>query len=134
MTAALPPHMRQHGSCDCEQPEDIGAIDPFDLFGRRLLHRAQQAETGIVQQNIDTLEARNCAAGRFARLRLTGHVQRQSQQIGRLAEPADHGSRIAGGCHHIVTLAQCGFGDQRAKAAGRTGDAQVFLVLTLFSI
>jgi hypothetical protein len=45
MTAALPPHMRQDRFCDREQSEDIGAIDPVHLFGRRLLDRTQRAKT-----------------------------------------------------------------------------------------
>lgn len=74
--------MRQHGAGNGQKPEDIGAVDRLDFLSTRFLDGAKQAETGIVDQNIDAAEAGNRGLGGIMGLALVVDIECDGEKVG----------------------------------------------------
>lgn len=121
MPAARLAHKGQHAACDVKQAEHVGFIQPTNLIGRRLLHRAQQAETGVIDQHIDTPEVFDSGAGHVSGLGFVGYIQLHRQQAGLLAKSLNHRLSITGGRHYRVAVGQRCRDDFCTDAPGSPG-------------
>jgi len=52
----LPAHRWKHGPDDVQHGENIGAVDAFDVFARRLFTSPKHAEASVIDEDINSAE------------------------------------------------------------------------------
>jgi hypothetical protein len=112
-----------HGAGDGEQPEDVGLEHGLDFFGAGFLDGAEEAASGVVDEDVDAAEpARRCLrdGGRLGRV---GDVKRDGEEaVAVTGQRLGHPLRLPGGRYDRVASVKGLPGDLPAEAAGRSGD------------
>ena len=125
----LAAHMRQHGTGDGQQTEDIGAVEGLDLGTACLFDRTEQSVAGIVDQNIDPAKACDRLPDGLMRLGLVGDIERHGQKIGLRAETLD--TAAASMRHWATTLFNCRVcSSSEAAAAAACSTSAAFCCVT----
>ncbi|MNP38450.1 hypothetical protein D3C76_1319620 [compost metagenome] len=118
MPAALATHVRQYRAGDVEQAEHVGGEQTLRFVGTGFFHRAQHAETGIVDQHVNPPETLDACCDSLMRLFLAGDVQPHGEQVGVIAQAIGDVLWIAGSGDHRVTGTQGVLCDEGAKTTG----------------
>jgi hypothetical protein len=102
----------------CRSSEQVA-----DLLVAGFLYRRDQADTGIVEKNVQAAEMPVCLLNNLLYLVGIGHVERQRQdgiseallQVGDICQ-------LASGSRNLISALQCGFGPDAAKPSRGAGD------------
>ncbi|MNL08642.1 hypothetical protein D3C87_1293700 [compost metagenome] len=122
VTATLATHVRQYRAGDVEHAEHVGGKQALGFAGAGLFHRAQHAETGIVDQHVNPAKTLDAFRDRLMRFFFAGHVQTHGQQVGMVAQFGDDFFRFTGGGNHRVAGTQSTFCDEGTKTTGSSSN------------
>src|SRR5262245_54443749 len=123
----------EHGSQRVEHAEDVYVEDGTRGRVSGFLDGRDEAETRVVDEDIDPAEVGNGRVDGFTDLPLVGHIGFRSQQRPRRAERAPNGLRIACGSRDAMTASQSFSNDRGAQPTRGPGDKPHSHYVSLFS-
>ncbi len=121
--ASLPAQVRQDGLTDPERAEQVRVEVPAGLAFRHLLHPADEAVAGVVDDDVQTSEARDPPLDRREDGRAVADVEREHPQ-GIRVFPGEvlENSRPARGRDDLVPGSEGSFGERATQAAAGASD------------